>query len=42
MRAGSRNGVLAERPGNVTGAAAWKAMGYLPQDDWARWVKPVS
>lgn len=27
---------------NVTGAAAWEAMGYQPQDDWTRWVKPVS
>jgi ribosomal protein S18 acetylase RimI-like enzyme len=27
---------------NVTGAAAWKAMGYQPQDDWTRWVKPAS
>ena len=26
---------------NVTGAAAWEAMGYRPQDDWTRWVKPV-
>lgn len=28
--------------GNVTGGAAWQAMGYQPQDDWTRWVKPVS
>jgi ribosomal protein S18 acetylase RimI-like enzyme len=28
--------------GNVTGAAAWEAMGYRPQDDWTRWVKPAS
>jgi ribosomal protein S18 acetylase RimI-like enzyme len=27
---------------NVTGAAAWQAMGYQPQDDWTRWVKPAS
>lgn len=27
---------------NVAGAAAWTAMGYQPQDDWTRWVKPVS
>jgi ribosomal protein S18 acetylase RimI-like enzyme len=26
---------------NVAGAAAWEAMGYQPQDDWTRWVKPV-
>jgi ribosomal protein S18 acetylase RimI-like enzyme len=26
---------------NVTGAAAWEAMGYQPQDDWTRWVKPA-
>lgn len=26
---------------NATGAAAWAAMGYQPQDDWTRWVKPV-
>ncbi len=27
---------------NVNGAAAWEAMGYQAQDDWTRWVKPVS
>lgn len=27
---------------NVIGAAAWEAMGYQPQADWTRWVKPVS
>jgi ribosomal protein S18 acetylase RimI-like enzyme len=27
---------------NDTGAAAWAAMGYQPQDNWTRWVKPVS
>jgi ribosomal protein S18 acetylase RimI-like enzyme len=27
---------------NAAGAAAWAAMGYQPQDDWTRWVKPVS
>lgn len=26
---------------NATGAAAWAAMGYQPQDDWTRWIKPV-
>ena len=26
---------------NATGAAAWEAMGYQPQDDWTRWVKPA-
>jgi hypothetical protein len=25
---------------NATGAAAWAAMGYQPQDDWTRWIKP--
>lgn len=27
---------------NVTGAAAWEAMGYEPQYDWTRWVKPAT
>ncbi len=27
---------------NASGAAAWEAMGYQAQDDWTRWVKPVS
>ncbi|HWV77559.1 MAG TPA: GNAT family N-acetyltransferase [Isoptericola sp.] len=26
---------------NALGAAAWSALGYRPQDDWARWVKPA-
>ena len=27
---------------NATGAAAWSAMGYRPQDEWARWIKSAS
>lgn len=27
---------------NETGAAAWAAMGYHPQDDWTRWIKPAN
>lgn len=26
---------------NVLGTTAWAAMGYHPQDDWTRWVKPA-
>lgn len=26
---------------NALGAAAWTALGYRPQDDWTRWVKPA-
>jgi hypothetical protein len=26
---------------NAIGAAAWEVMGYQPQDDWTRWVKPA-
>lgn len=27
---------------NHGGGAAWAAMGYGPQDDWTRWVRPAS
>ncbi len=27
--------------GNETGAAVWRAAGYVPQGEWSRWVKPV-
>lgn len=27
---------------NATGAAAWEAMDYRPQDEWTRWVKPAT
>jgi ribosomal protein S18 acetylase RimI-like enzyme len=27
--------------GNDLGARAWTALGYRPQDDWTRWVKPA-
>ncbi|MFC8598086.1 GNAT family N-acetyltransferase [Isoptericola sp. NPDC057191] len=26
---------------NALGAHAWAAMGYRPQDDWTRWVRPA-
>jgi ribosomal protein S18 acetylase RimI-like enzyme len=26
---------------NALGAGAWAALGYDPQDDWTRWVKPL-
>lgn len=26
---------------NELGAALWRAAGYVPQDDWSRWVKPA-
>jgi ribosomal protein S18 acetylase RimI-like enzyme len=26
---------------NAAGAAAWTAMGYRPQEEWTRWVKPA-
>ncbi|MFD6176272.1 MULTISPECIES: GNAT family N-acetyltransferase [unclassified Isoptericola] len=26
---------------NDLGARAWSALGYRPQDDWTRWVKPA-
>lgn len=27
--------------GNALGEVAWEAMGYLPQEDWTRWVRFV-
>jgi hypothetical protein len=28
--------------GNNLGQSLWRATGYEPQENWRRWVKPVS
>jgi len=27
--------------GNDNGQGLWRAVGYLPQDKWRRWAKPL-